>query len=273
MFWLDASLKRYYLGRAFDYNGKQYPASSATAAIFTSLGFTGVTLQARPDDRYYVVTGPNNDGSWNSTARPLGDLQIQQKRQQFRERVLANTASFDIAIQAFQDSVAVPTNWATFRSDVIATQNANIALIDAVADVPALIDLIEAPKWVLRDPNQPALGYEENADDHFDTYPIDPDDLSYMTGEITFTRNGGLGHDLESAVWTQEVEGGMPLMEYELTLRIEHTNDILYYTPPLGYSDTGCFSSGDQTVTLLLRNQLVKQFVLADVATPQVFTL
>ena len=81
-FWLDpATNKRYNEGRAFTYNDKQYTRAGASAATFTALGFNAVTVGARPDDRFYIVSGPDNTGAYSSTARDLAALKEQYVQQ------------------------------------------------------------------------------------------------------------------------------------------------------------------------------------------------
>ena len=79
-FWLDpATNKRYNEGRAFTYNNVQYTRAGATAAKFSALGFNAVNVGVRPDDRFYVVSGPDNAGAYSSTARDLAELKTQFK--------------------------------------------------------------------------------------------------------------------------------------------------------------------------------------------------
>ena len=59
MFYKDSSNNRYYIGKPFTYNGTSYTKHGATHANFIALGFTQVIVAARPDDRFYVVTGPD----------------------------------------------------------------------------------------------------------------------------------------------------------------------------------------------------------------------
>ena len=75
MFWIDPSTnQRYYLGKPFVYDGVQYTAAGANATKFNTLGFNQVVVGARPDDRFYIVTGPGNDGNYTTTARDLDEL-------------------------------------------------------------------------------------------------------------------------------------------------------------------------------------------------------
>ena len=82
MFYVDQSTqKRYYIGTPFDYNERQYTKAGATHDKFIELGFTQVIIQQRPDDRFYIVSGPNAAGEYDSTPRDL-----KQTQQRLKER-------------------------------------------------------------------------------------------------------------------------------------------------------------------------------------------
>lgn len=84
-FYLSPGQVRHYERRPFTYLGVQYTKYGATRAKFLELGFTEVTIQARPDDRYYIVSGPDNNGAYSATERPLDELKqsaIQQVKEQ-----------------------------------------------------------------------------------------------------------------------------------------------------------------------------------------------
>jgi hypothetical protein len=75
MFYLDpATQKRHTIGTPFDYDGRQYTKAGATHDKFIELGFTQVIIQQRPDDRFYIVSGPDNDGNYTATPRELEDI-------------------------------------------------------------------------------------------------------------------------------------------------------------------------------------------------------
>ena len=75
MFYLSPEGVRYNIGRPFTYQSIQYSSVGASHNTFISLGFKQVHVQPRPNDKLYIVSGPNNDGSWNATPRDLVALQ------------------------------------------------------------------------------------------------------------------------------------------------------------------------------------------------------
>ena len=89
-FYLSPGQVRHYERRPFEYMGVKYTKHGATRAKFLELGFTEVTLQARPDDRYYIVSGPDNNGAYSATERPLDELKasaISQVKQDARQQL------------------------------------------------------------------------------------------------------------------------------------------------------------------------------------------
>ena len=163
-FWLDpATNKRYNEGRAFTYNNVQYTRAGATAAKFNALGFNAVNVGARPDDRFYIVSGPDNTGAYSSTARNLADLKDNFKKQSKLEaRSILKTTDW-LVVRLAENSDAIPAAVATFRDNIRTVADDNCTKIDACADVAALKALIDAPREVLVDANDPAQGYQANA--------------------------------------------------------------------------------------------------------------
>lgn len=162
-FWLDpATNKRYNEGRAFTYNNVQYTRAGATAATFTSLGFNAVNVGARPDDRFYIVSGPDNTGAYSSTARDLATLKDNYKKQMKLEaRNILRTTDW-LVVRLAENSDAIPASVATYRDNVRTVSDDNCTKIDACADVAALQALITAPRQVLIDNDDPAQGYQAN---------------------------------------------------------------------------------------------------------------
>ena len=271
-FWKDGSNNRYYVGRQFIYLNNAYIGSSS---IFTGLGFTEVDIDPKPDERYYIVSGPNDDGTWTSTARDLATLKEEAKVRQTQSMRQALASSIEEVLFAFQDSGTIPTGWANFRTDTRTARNDNQTAIDAAADVAALRDLVNAPKYVLVDPNDPADGYELNTDPYLEPFPLDPDAQALISGTITIQRSGA---DLQNAKFRdnnaadpnlETIEGVFP---YDLTLRLV-TNDVtLTYSMPYGYSDATQLGTGAQDVELKYNDEVLATFSLTTSTSPQVFT-
>ena len=60
-----------------DDNGVQHPSNWASVwsdAVKASYGIKEVTIQAKPDNKFYNVNGLSLDGSWSSTSKNLDDV-------------------------------------------------------------------------------------------------------------------------------------------------------------------------------------------------------
>jgi len=156
MFYLDTNTqKRYTIGRPFVYNGTQYTKAGASHNTFMSLGFTQVLLQARPDDAYYVVSGPDVTGAYSSTPRDLNDLKTNFKLQQKRQAHQTLRQSDWYVIRSMELGVvtaAVPVTLSNYRAAYRAASDARCAQIDACATVEQLKALMQAPGKILSNP-------------------------------------------------------------------------------------------------------------------------
>ena len=168
-FWLDpATNKRYNEGRAFTYNDKQYTRSGASASTFSALGFTAVTVGARPDDRFYIVSGPDNTGAYTSTARDLADLKENYVRQtKLSARNILKKTDW-LVIRKEENASTIPASVETFRDAVRTVSDDNCTAINAAATVEALKALIDAP-YQVEDVNNPGTMIANPA--ALDAYP------------------------------------------------------------------------------------------------------
>ena len=163
MFYLDpATQKRYTVGTPFDYNERQYTKAGATHDKFIELGFTQVIPQQRPDDRFYIVSGPNAAGEYNSTPRDLDQLKLQFILQQkTTARQLLSESDWYVLREA-EGGAGVPADFRDYRVSVRVAADARCAEIFAAATVDALETLIKAPQVLTDDqgvqtPNPNAL--------------------------------------------------------------------------------------------------------------------
>ena len=194
MFYLDpATGKRYYLGRAFSYGGINYTTAGATDATFRSLGFLQVIVKPRPDDTYYIVSGPNNDGSWNATPRDLQQLKDGFVAEQVRtaQRLLLDTdwvyardyESTTTGHEKLFVTNNVPDGLYAYRQEVREVALSNITVISTASTLDELIERMEAPAEIDvmvpgQDPNQPAASSMPNPAPHLRPYPtIETKDL------------------------------------------------------------------------------------------------
>ena len=173
MFYVSPEGGRYYLGRAFDYNDLQYTKAGATHDTFIGLGFTQVTIQSRPDDRFYFVSGPDNAGEYNSTSRDLAQLKTNFCRDQLKtaNTILGQSDFVFIRLAEEGAGFVVPAALPTQRDEVRAVCRSNCALIEATVSVEELEALIKAPAEVPEDPQAEERVTMENPDPHLAPYP------------------------------------------------------------------------------------------------------
>lgn len=147
MFYLDPQTNtRYQLNRPFTYNSIQYTRAGATHQTFVSLGFTQVAVDQRPDDRFYVVSGPDNAGQYTSTPRDLDQLKasyvLETKRNAYQ--ILSRTDWMvikGIEVQTY----AVTPQVSTFRQAVRDLSDLRCSQINATTNVEQLKTVVDTP--------------------------------------------------------------------------------------------------------------------------------
>ena len=173
MFYVSPEGGRYYLGRAFDYNELQYTKAGATDATFTELGFTKVTPAAAPDPRFYIFSGPNNAGEYDSTPRDLAKTQLSFVQQQLEQAQRLLTASDWLYIRAGEaNAAAVPPSVQTERDAVRSVMDTNCDLICGTSSIPELEALIKAPAEIAEDESAEDRVMVTNPQPHLEPYPV-----------------------------------------------------------------------------------------------------
>ena len=183
-FFLDTTTgKRYYPGMAqVEYNN-QYLVRP-TAQTYTDLGFSEVVIGARPDDRFYTVTGPDNTGSYSSTPREIDDVttdgettlglksQFIANQKDTANKLLATTDWY--VLREIETSESIPSVISTFRAAVRSVCSANVALISGISSVSNLEDLVTNPATVQETPGDETSSFIDNSEPHLDVYPETP---------------------------------------------------------------------------------------------------
>ena len=204
MFYLSPEGDRYYLGRAFSYyavnddgefllnpDGEKelfnYPGNRATAEVFEGLGFTAVVPQPRPDDSYYLVTGPDEEGNYIAVPRDLPKLKLSKIQEQLTTTQQLLTGTDWLFIRANEMSrgidVAIPSAVITNRDEIRNVCGVNCDLISATEGVEELEALIKAPAEVLEDPEDIAAGFMPNPEPHLLAYPTLEEQV-YLTRDL-----------------------------------------------------------------------------------------
>ena len=176
MFYTDSALKRYYIGKPFEYDGNRYTVAGATHATFMSLGFTQVIPQQRPDSQFYVVSGPDAAGAYSSTPRDLDQLKLNFILRQKQEARSLLSPSDWYVLRAVEGT-PVPAAYTTYRDSIRTTSDLRCDQINGAASVEELEALIKAPAEVV-DPawdGQGDVPFIENPEPHLLEYPESPD--------------------------------------------------------------------------------------------------
>ena len=145
-----------------DDNGIQHPGNWASVwsdDVKTSYGIKEVTIQAKPDDKFYWVDGPALDGTWTFTERKLDDvteiidgkefvtkglkLQWIAKTKKTSNTLLAPT-DWQVIAKAERDR-AIDSDVATYRAAVITTCTAIEKAITDASDLAAFKVLFDTP--------------------------------------------------------------------------------------------------------------------------------
>ena len=186
MFYLDPQTnKRYRPGTPFTYGGVNYTAAGANHNTFTELGFIQVIVKPRPSDTYYIVSGPNNDGSWNATPRELQPLkdgfiteQVDQGQKLLLETDWAFTRDYETTTTGNENlftTTNVPTDVQIYRQEVREVALARITAISTCATLDDLIALMSAPAEVVAEDGTSTM---ENPAAHLRPWPeMDPKSL------------------------------------------------------------------------------------------------
>ena len=147
MFYLDPQTNtRYQLNRPFTYNSIQYTRAGATHQTFQSLGFTQVIVGPRPDDRFYIVSGPDSTGQYSSTPRNLAQLKLNYIYETKRNAYQILSRTDWMVIKGIEvQTYAVTTEVSNFRQAVRDLSNVRCTAINNTTTVEELKALIDTP--------------------------------------------------------------------------------------------------------------------------------
>jgi hypothetical protein len=153
MFLLDGKVIQ--LDAPFEHDGTSYPANwlrLASPEARAAIGITEVTLQPRPDDRFYWVSGPDDNGDYTAIPKDLDGLKKTWEAQ-FKQTAYAMLSTSDwMVIRKQEVDIAVPADWITYREAVRTTCALAITDMDATTEIEAFITAVTTVQWP-RDPN------------------------------------------------------------------------------------------------------------------------
>ena len=138
----------------FTVDGIQYPPNwlrLATPEDRARIGITEVPDQPRPDDRFYWVSGPDDQGNYTAIPKDLAGLKTTWSAQ-FKQTAYAMLLSSDwMVVRKTEVGTAIPAEWSSYRDMVRATCTMAIGDIEAATDIDAFIAAATSVVW----PNSP----------------------------------------------------------------------------------------------------------------------
>lgn len=139
----------------FEVNGTSYPANwlrLASPEDRAALGITEVVLQPRPDDRFYWVSGPDDNGDYTAVPKDLDTLK-KTWTAQFKQTSYTLLFPSDwMIVRKSEDGTAVPADWTSYREAVRTTCQLAITDLEATTDIDAFIASVTSVQWP-KDPN------------------------------------------------------------------------------------------------------------------------
>lgn len=148
MFLLDG--KPLSLDMPFEHDGIQYPPNwlrLATPQEREAIGITEVVEQSRPDDRFYWVSGPNDDGSWTAIPKDLDGLKTTWTAQ-FKQTAYTMLLPSDwMIVRKQEDGTEVPADWTSYRESVRTTCALAISDLESTTDIDAFIASVTSVQW------------------------------------------------------------------------------------------------------------------------------
>ena len=117
-----------------------------------AIGITEVVEQPRPDDRFYWVSGPNENGDYTAIPKDLDGLK-KTWTAQFKQTAYAMLAPSDwLVIRKQENDTPIPADWTTYREAVRTTCALAITDIDLASDIDGFIYAVTTVQWP-KDPN------------------------------------------------------------------------------------------------------------------------
>ena len=109
------------------------------------IGFEEIVEEERPDERFYLVRGPYNDGHFDATPKDLDALKAAYSKEQLKIRNNALKETDWLIVRHHETSKAIPSNATNHRAavrSVYATNVANIENADSLEALKTVLDEI-----------------------------------------------------------------------------------------------------------------------------------
>jgi hypothetical protein len=143
----------------FTVDGIQYPPNwlrLATPEDRARIGITEVPDQPRPNDAFYWVSGPDDQGNYTAIPKDLAGLKTTWSAQ-FRQIAYTSLLQSDwMVVRKTENNTAIPADWTTYRESVRTTCELAIGDMEAATDIDAFIASVNAVQWPVS-PDQQAM--------------------------------------------------------------------------------------------------------------------
>jgi hypothetical protein len=164
------------LDTQFTVDGITYPPNwlrLATPEDRARLGITEVPDQPRPDDRFYWVSGPDDQGNYTAIPKDLPTLK-ETWSAQFKQTAYSMLLPSDwMIVRKTEDGTAIPADWTSYREAVRTTCALAISDMEATTDIDAFIASVNAVQWPVS-PDQQAMFPAPVTPEPIEPAPVDP---------------------------------------------------------------------------------------------------
>jgi hypothetical protein len=146
------------LDTQFTVDGITYPPNwirLASPEDRARIGITEVPDQPRPNDAFYWVSGPDDQGNYTAIPKDL-DMLKKFWSSQFKQIAYTSLLQSDwMVVRKTEDGTAIPADWTSYREAVRTTCQLAISDLEAATDIDAFIASVNSVKWPRSPSDQP----------------------------------------------------------------------------------------------------------------------
>lgn len=142
----------------FTVDGIQYPPNwlrLATPEDRARIGIIEVPDQPRPDDRFYWVSGPDDQGNYTAIPKDLAGLKTTWSAQ-FKQTAYTMLLTSDwLVVRKQEVGTEIPADWTTYRESIRTTAQLAIMDLEAATDIDDFITSVTSVQWPVSPDAQP----------------------------------------------------------------------------------------------------------------------
>jgi len=164
------------LDTQFTVDGITYPPNwlrLASPEDRARIGITEVPDQPRPNDAFYWVSGPDDQGNYTAIPKDL-DMLKKSWSDQFRQTAYITLLQSDwMVVRKTEAGTEIPADWSSYREAVRTTCALAITDMEATTDIDAFIASVNAVQWPVS-PDQQAMFPAPVTPEPIEPAPVDP---------------------------------------------------------------------------------------------------